>query len=121
MRRTRRFAAIFALIATALSLSEGQLAPACTDAGTPEMAMHDTHASKPDAAAHAPSSTQTDQSGPGCPMTGAAMVICGATALVTIPALGIPAVAVRSDRAAPGAMHIPPSNVTLGLFRPPIA
>lgn len=121
MARTRRLAAIFALVATALSLAEGQLVAACTDEAMSGMEMHDAHASEPGAGEYAPSPTRTDPNGPGCPMTGAAMMVCGATALVTIPALDVPVVPVSGDRAAPGATHIPASTVTLGLFRPPIA
>lgn len=120
MTRIRRFAAIFALAAMTLSLSEGLLATACAEEGAmPAMAAHDGHA----ATTGAPASPGPDgtEDAPRCPMSTAAVSACAATAIATTPSVAVPAAPVNSARPAPLLTHVPASFVTLGLFRPPIA
>ena len=119
MSQIRRFAAIFALAAMTLSLSEGLLATACADDGAMREMVHDDHASVP----HAPASDGAEgtEDAPRCPMSTAAMSACAATAIVSTSTLAVPAARVNGVRSVPLLTHVPASYVTLGLFRPPIA
>ena len=119
MSHIRRFAAIFALAAMTLSLSEGMLATACADDGAMAgMVAHEDHASAPDAPT--PPGTSSEDA-PRCPMSTAAMSACAATAIVSTTTLAVPAAPVNGVRTAPLLTHVPASYVTQGLFRPPIA